>query len=181
MRLIPRTLKWRTILLTLLGLVAVGVSLWWTFRAEINAFVKRQQLLDKMRNCRHTFDNALGNGELREGMPVEEWVAAHPPKSRFRHDQYESLIYEGSARRDSLCVIAIDGVIVFAGTDTTQPEHTIVGSLSPTEVRAYDASVRRWRQNQIAGRAAVFGVVCAGSPERWDFPTPMTDDLRIDP
>ena len=156
MRLIPRTLKWRTILLTLLGLAAVGASVWWTFRAEISAFVKRQQTLDKLRHSPHALDRTVGSGELRAGMPVVEFVTTHPPKSRLRHDEYETLMFEGSHRLStgSLRVIAVDGVIVFAGTDTTEP---LVGKLSPDEAAAYGASIRRCARRLVLGPDYLFG------------------------
>lgn len=179
MRLWPHSLRWRTILLTLLGLIAVGVSVWWTFRADISAFVKRQQLLASMRKCRHPLDNALGDGELREGMSVEEWAAAHPPETCTRHDRLVTLRYEGTVRRDSLRVVAVDGVIVYAGTEPydPSPESTLVGSLSPDEAAAYRASILRWSARHTVGKALACGIASTGSRDRWAFPTPLLDDL----
>lgn len=178
MRLWPKSLKWRTILLTLLGLVAVGVSVWWTFRADIAVFVRQQKTLSVLRNSPHALDRAVGNGELRVGVSVDEWAAAHPPRSRCRHDEYDTLMYEGNHRYAPLRVIAVDGVIVFAGTDITDP---LVGVLSSDESAAYFNSLKRWSARRIAGLTAVSGVAGSGSLDRWSFPTPHIDDLRIAP
>lgn len=181
MRLWPKSLKWRTVLLSLLGLVGVVVSGWWTFRVQINAFVKQQKTLNALRHSPHALDRTVGSGELRVGASVEEFAAAHPPKSRLRHDEYETLRYEGNVRRNSLVVIAVDGVIVFAGTDYDGPAGELVGRFSADDAAAYRASIRRWSARHTVGKAAVCGIASTGSQNPWDFPTPPTDDLSEAP
>jgi hypothetical protein len=181
MRLLPRSLKWRTVLLTLLGLVAVGVSGWWTFRTQISAYVKQQQTLDKLRRSPHAIDRAVGSGELRVGMSVDEFAATHPPRDRLQHDEYDTLSYEGNHRRDSIRVIAVNGRIVFAGERVDEPAGVFVGGMSADECGAYIASIRRWSERYIVGRAALGGVAGCGSLDRWMFPTPPGEDLSESP
>ena len=77
-----------------------------------------------------------------------------------------------------LLSIAVDGVIVFAGTDTTEP---LVGKLSPDEAAAYGASIRRCARRLVLGKAVIGGIASTGCPSSWEFPIPPSDDLRIEP
>ncbi len=181
MRLLPRSLKWRAILLTLLGLVAVGGSVWWTFRADISAFVKRQQVLDDLRKSPLAIDQCIGGGQFHVGVSVEEWIAAHPPKSHIRHDEYDTLTYQLTVRRDSPRVIAVNGAIVFADTESGQPKNALAGNLSPDESAAYWRSFLRWQARQTVGQAAVCGIAHPASQNPWNFPAAAFDDLTEQP
>jgi hypothetical protein len=181
MPLVPRSLKWRTILLTLLGLIAVGVSGWWTFRADVTAYIKLQQTLAKFRDSTQPIDRAVGGGGIRAGMPVDEWADAFPPKYRFRHDEYQTLRYDASARREKMTVIAVDGKVVFAGTDENRLECSFAGRLSPDEVVAYRASILRWVSRYTVAKAMVGGIAFTGSQNPWDFPTPLTEEQTEQP
>jgi hypothetical protein len=181
MPLLPRSLKWRTILLILLGLIAVGVSAWWTFRADITAYIKLQQQLARFRDSTQPIDRAVGNGGIRVGMPVDEWVAAYPPKCRIRHDEYETLSYDANARRGRMTVIAVDGVIVFAGTNEDSVEGSFAGRLSADQVADYRASLLRWAARYTVANAVIGGVATTGSQNPWDFPTPLIEEPTEQP
>ena len=174
MRLLPRSLKWRTILLTLLGLIAIGGSVWYTFRADISQFVKQQRQLDRMRKSKSPVDQMIGRGELREGASVAELADAYPPADRIRHDEYETLKYDMKWVRVNLWVIAVDGRVVYAGSDPGS-EPGYVGQMSPNDYWRYQASLLRWERNLIAGMAAVNGVAAAGTLDPQHFP-PTDDD-----
>ncbi|MCU0704946.1 MAG: hypothetical protein MUF18_13295 [Fimbriiglobus sp.] len=170
------SLKWQTLLLTLLGVIAIVVSVWWTYRGQIRTFAQRQQTLAALRSSPHAIDRDLGVGRIRVGMTVDELVAAHPPKSRTRHDDYDTLIYDGNHRRDSLRVIAVDGVVVYAGGTSERPSEQFAGGLSRGEEAAYTASILRWSKRCLAARMGLVGVAASVGTNPSELPTAQTDE-----
>lgn len=109
MRLLPRSLKWRTRLLTLLGLAGViGTALyvWWR---PITGFVSQRVATVEFWNDPDPLTRGLARGEFREGSPVDELIAAHPPQHTIVYDRYTQLDYP-----NGVTVLARDGRLVYA-------------------------------------------------------------------
>lgn len=161
MRLWPKSLKWRTILLTLLGLggsatVAyllnrTAVDGWVTgVQKQIQAAEIRQDRLGISKNSPHAPIRDLGNGLFRRGSSADEWFAKHPPARRRQHDEYVAATYE----EGGLTVIARDGRLVFARSTLCE----YFGFASEADDEAYQESHARWLQEYFSARAAVVGV-----------------------
>lgn len=107
MRLFPKSLRWRVILLTLLGLTAIGVSVWATFGRAIEAAVRRQLVLLALRDDPHPVTRGLARGEIGPHTSIEELIAAHPPDDLRRSGRYVRATYR--SRRGVTHVVAVDG------------------------------------------------------------------------
>jgi hypothetical protein len=135
MRLWPRSLKWRTILLTLLGLVAVGGTAGYVWWRPIRGYVSNQMEIWKDRDSEHPVTRGLARGEIRAGSSVEELIATHPPKRVARHGRFVDVTYA-----DGPCLTAMDGKLVLAYLGWCSQSTVYFNHLSPAEEREWSDS-----------------------------------------
>src|SRR5262245_29097945 len=109
MPLLPRSLKWRTILLTLLGLAAVLGPVGYFYWRPMCGYVQNQLQIIHERDSAHPVARGLARGEIRAGMSVEELIVTHPPKRVTRHGRFVDVDYEHGPD-----LIAMDGKLVGA-------------------------------------------------------------------
>jgi hypothetical protein len=163
MPLLPRSLKWRTILLTLLGLFAVGVSAWWTFRVRVSAFVSQQFALARLRNGDDPVAREFARGRFAPDTPLDELLAEHPSPDVLRYDRYTLVMYEPGG----VAVLAVDGRVRKANT-RGPGWHSFFDTLTPAEQSANDLAFTRWQAagefEQQSALAAVAGPAAAGPP-----------------
>jgi hypothetical protein len=171
------SLKWRVRWLTLLGLGAILATVAYMYRADIAKFIKDQQHLAALRSSKEPVDRAVGTGELRPDESMAEWAAAHPPKYQFRHDQYETLWYEGNSRHDyGLRVVSAKSRVVYAGKGEVDSRYAIFNRLSDDDLADYHASFLQMLRGQIVGQAAVAGVASTGVSSPQDSPLPSAEE-----
>jgi hypothetical protein len=186
MPLLPRSLKWRAILLTLLvtasSLIVAyflnrsTVDGWW---GDVELWMKeqreRQERIDRLKESDHPYLRALARGEFGRGSSADEWLAKHPPTECIRHDNYVTMIYgEGHL----LCphVIARDGKLVHAHCGAFTFLTEFFTFRNEGEQTAWSDSFKRWAQDDNATHAAVIGVApLARGRDARDFPPPTGD------
>ena len=113
MRLLPKSLKWRVILLTLVGLTAIGVSVWVAFGRDIIDTLFHHGRISSLRNSPHPVTRGLARGEIGPHTPVEELMATHPPDKVFRSGRFVRISYYwGQPGRTH--VVAVDGRLLYA-------------------------------------------------------------------
>jgi len=135
MRLWPRSLKWRTILLTLLGLVAIGGTAGYVWWRPIGGYISNQIAIWKDRDDAHPVTRGLARGEIRAGMSVEELIATHPPKCVDRHGRFADVRYA-----DGPTLTAMDGKLVLAQLGWCSHSTIYFNTLSATEEKEWSDS-----------------------------------------
>lgn len=93
MRLVPKSLKWRAILLTLLGLVSVVVSVWFTFGRQIGWAVEDRWNVLRLRYDPHPVTRGLACGDIGPHTSVEEMIVAHPLDVLLRSGRFVRTSY----------------------------------------------------------------------------------------
>lgn len=159
MPLLPRSLKWRVRLLTLLGLAAVGGSVWSVFGRKISFSVENQWAIFGLRDDPHPVTRGLARGEIGPHTPIEELIAAHPPDELIRSGRFVTASYYSD--RGGTHVVAVDGRVaqarlcgsqyVYFFDHLTTDEFRAVGLMTLVNEPAWPESVR-------AGHRAVAGV-----------------------
>lgn len=184
MRLWPKSLKWRAILLTMLVTasslsVACVLNLstvaGWanTARHWVEDQHDRQKKIDQLKHSEHAFHRDLARGEFGRGSSAEEWFAKHPPSWCARHDNYITAFYETEERIDQV-VVAQDGKLVSAHISWTL--YDFFTFRTEADENDYVYSFRRWHQGYCATMPAVLGVAAVSERIYWtQFPQP-TDD-----
>ena len=122
MRLWPKSLKWQAVLLTLVGLLAVGVSGWFTFGQSIRYAIGNQVEIHSLRGDPHPVTRGLARDEIRAGMSVEELIATHTPDELFRSGQFVRAYY--LSERGGTYVVAVDGRVA-RGAFCALGQHTV--------------------------------------------------------
>ena len=152
MRLWPKSLKWRTILLTLLALVAVIGTVLYVWWRPITGFVSQRVATVEFWDDSDPLTRGLARGEIREGSQVDELIAAYPPQHTIVYDRYTQLHYQ-----NGVAVLARDGRLAHA---CYIPERaTFFDSL---DVGEYWAFACGWvKQTQTDDRLQ-------GEQDRWD-------------
>lgn len=183
MRLWPKSLKWRTILLTLLVTASSLVVAYFVNRSavdgwcdDVHGWMKeqrdRQERIHRLKSSDEPFLRDLARGEFGRGSSADEWLAKHPPTECIRHDNYVTMLY-GRGNFLSPQVIAQDGKLVHAhyGAFTFLTEFFTFRN--DAEETAWGDSFRKWDRDQNAARAAVIGVApLARGRDARDFPPP---------
>jgi len=184
MRLIPRTLKWRAILLTLLvtasGLtVACVLNLAtvdeWIFptRVWVTNQLERQQRIDRLKESEEPYLRDLARGEFGPGSSADEWFAKHPPTECMRHDNYITAFYVRNEYTIQV-VIAQDGKLVHAHCGPTHTEFFTFRTKA--DENDYVASYERWHKGYCAAMPAVLGVAAVSRRiHTSEFPQPTSD------
>jgi hypothetical protein len=184
MRLWPKSLKWRAILLTLLVTASnCGVTCLlnpsmvddWIFPARVwmRNQLERQERIDKLKESEHAFHRDLALGEFGRESSADKWLAKHPPTVCARHDNYITALYERN-EYTILVVNAQDGKLVHAHCG---PTHTDFFTFrTKADENAYSDSFKRWYQGYCATMPAVLGVAAVSKRiHASQFPQP-TDD-----
>lgn len=154
MRLWPKSLKWRTTLLTLLGLVAVGGTVGYVWWRPIGGCVSNQMQIWKDRDSAHPVTRGLARGEIRAGSSVDELIAAHPPKRVERHGRFMDLRYA-----DGPTVTAMDGKLILAQLGWCSHSTIYFNRLSLAEEKEWSASSSAEYDRQIEEKMLSHGSV----------------------
>lgn len=154
MRMWPRSLKWRTILLTLLGLVAIGVTagyMWWR---PIWEHLKWQREMATLRESPHPLTRKLARGEVRPGASIEELLEQYPPVKLWRFGRFTEAHYGNNPD-----LIAMDGRLVFARSGWGTSGTIVFNTMSPAEEREWSESWSEYYDRRSDGRKAAHGAV----------------------
>lgn len=172
MPFLPRSLKWRTILFTLVGLLSIGLSVWATWGRDIEFAIREQMAIHenqlRIRNLREDQDpvmRGLARGEIRAGDSVEELIAAHPPERVARHERYVELEYSFWLK-----VVAKDGQLVMAvlrGAGACSPSTVFFNHLTANDELAIEtwASNQRFAERQMCHQAVGGGMALLPPPD----------------
>ncbi len=180
MRLWPKSLKWRTILLTLLGLVAVGGTVGFVWWREIWDHFNWQKQMATLRESPHPLTRKLARGEVRAGDSINEVMASYPPERVWQIGRFTEAHYGNNPD-----LIAMDGRLVFARSGWGTPGTIIFKVMSPAEEREwsegwtayYDLQIEDWkcRHSALCGVAALLPRY---SPyDRLAHPPPYPEEL----
>jgi hypothetical protein len=158
MPLLPRSLKWRVRLLTLLGLAAVLGPLGYFYWRPVKGYVLNQLAIIRERDDPNPVTRGLARGEIRPGSSVDELEAAHPPKRAYQYGRFRELCYENGPT-----VTAMDGKLVCAVDGWCSHAILFFNTLTPAEEMEYSASVSSyWDERAEQSKAphrAVGGVM----------------------
>ncbi len=173
MRLLPRSLKWRAILLTLLGLAAViGTAgyVWWR---PIWLHTQSQVEIVCLREDPHPVTRGLARGEIGPQTDIEQMISAHRPDELLRSGQFVRASYytDRGADRGGTHVVAVNGRPACASF-CTGGQHTIFfDHLTREENRAFtDATPENepLRSDAVrAGHRAIAGVAGYRAASDW--------------
>jgi hypothetical protein len=170
MRLWPKSLKWRTILLTLLGLVAVGGTVVYVWGRPIKNHVREQLEIFGLRDDPHLVTRGLARGEIGPNTSIEELIACHPPDEVLRSGRFVRASY--FTDRGGTHVVAVNGRPARASFCALGQHTTIFDHLTREEDRTFtDATPENepHRSDAVrAGHRAVAGV--AGYQASCDYP-----------
>lgn len=185
MRLWPKSLKWRTILLTILVVASsCGVTCLlkpslvddWVFPARkwVEYQLERQERIDRLKESEHAFHRDLARGEFGRGSSADEWFAKHPPTECMRHDNYITAYYANVNMYIVQVVIAQDGKLIQAYCGPTHTEFFTFRTKA--DENDYADSFKRWHRGHCAAMPAVLGVAAVSDRiHTSQFPQP-TDD-----
>jgi hypothetical protein len=153
MRLWPKSLRGRTNLLTLLGLVAVVGTAGYVWWRPINGYVYHQLRIIRERDSAHPVARGLARGEIRAGSSVDDLIAAHPPKRVDRFGRFADVTYD-----DCLTLIAVDGKLVFARHGWCSHSTIFFNHFTPADSQEYEAcsvaeDARRMEDDRCPHRA----------------------------
>lgn len=154
MRLWPKSLKWRTILFTLVGLTAViGTAgyIWWR---PISRYVSNQLQIIHERDNAHPVTRGLARGEIRAGSSLDELIAAYPPKRVQRFGRFADVDY-----KDGPSLIAVDGNLVFARYGWCSHATIFFNHFSPALEQEYSSSSSAEYDRQIEEKMLSHGSV----------------------
>ncbi len=186
MRLWPRSLKWRTILLTLLVTASSLVVAYFVNRSAVDGWCddvqgwmkeqrERQERIDRLKSSDEPFLRDLARGEFGRGSSADEWLAKHPPTECIRHDNYVTMIY-GDGHLLSPHVIAEGGKLVHAHCGWFEIYTEFFTFRSEIAKNAWSESFKRWHQGYNATMPAVLGVAAVSQRfDARDFPPPTGD------
>lgn len=175
MRLIPRTLKWRAILLTLLGLVAVGGTVGYVWWQPIREYIHNQSAIARLREDPDPLTRALARGEVRAGTSVADLTTTYTPVDVIRSGRYTQFSYPNGLTilaKDGRLAYAIhwgEGAVFFDTMEAGEFSDFLRGYLQDqnTESRLSDAQ-RDWhRSDTDSSHSAVAGVAGYTSTANW--------------
>lgn len=155
MRLWPKSLKWRTILLTLLGLMGViGTAgyVWWR---PINRYVYNQLQIMHERDSADPVARGLARGEIRAGSSVDDLIAAHPPKRVDHFGRFTDVTYP-----NSLTVIAVDGKLTFAQYGWCSHSTIFFNHFTPADAQEYEACAAADHERRMEEARCQHSAVC---------------------
>lgn len=180
MRLWPKSLKWRAIVLTLIVTASsCGVTCLlnpsmvdeWVFTARVwmRNQLERQERIDRLKESEHASLRDLARGEFGRGSTADEWFAKHPPTWCVRHDNYITAYY---ARDEEIIleVIAQDGELIHAHIGYTY--YDFFTFRTKADQNAHADSLTRWVRFNNLTLPGVVGVAAA-VPRH--FPPPTGD------
>jgi hypothetical protein len=185
MRLWPKSLKWRAILLTLLVTASsCGVTCLlnpsmvddWVFPARkwVEHQVERQKEIDRLKESEHASLRDLAHGEFGRGSSADEWFAKHPPTQCFRHDNYITAHYLRDEFGIFLVVISRDSELIHAHIGYTY--YDFFTFRTKAEEKDYADSFERWHKGYCATMPAVLGVAAVSKRIHMSqFPQPVDD------
>lgn len=173
MPLLPRSLKWRVRLLTLLGLAAVLGPLGYVSWQPLQKYLREERERERDRNSNDPLTRAMGRGQIRAGTTTDELVAFQSPLQHWRHDQYETLNSGKEGDFGGIRVVAVEGRLVSAYVIGSFEGHVFFDTMSPEQDQDYKASRTRYfhernEQSKAPHRAVggVTGTVSCWSPYR---------------
>jgi len=141
MRLWPKSLKWRTILLTLFGLLSVLVSVGVFCGRDIYRAVRQHAGNFELRDDPDPIVRALARGEIHSGSDIEEVKAKYPPKHETRIAEFVQFEYPGpQGYQHGPHIIAVNGRLAFARQSEYRsycPSHEFFDTLTEQEAARY--------------------------------------------
>lgn len=108
MRLIPKSLKWRTLLLTAWALAVVFGTIWYFHGGDIKRYVNRHRENYRLRDHDDPVIRGLARGEIGPGASIDEFIATHKPKRVLRHGRFVEVGHQ------SVVLVAMDGKLISA-------------------------------------------------------------------
>jgi hypothetical protein len=108
MKLIPRSLKWRTILLTVWVLTSVFGTVWYFYGRDIEQHIARGIGNYRLRDSEDAVVRGFARGEFGPGSSVVELIEKHPPSHVKRWGRFTNVTYE------DVFVVAMNGKLLCA-------------------------------------------------------------------
>jgi hypothetical protein len=175
MRVWPKSLKGRTILLTLLGLMGViGTAgyVWWR---PIRGYVHNQLQIIRERDSDDPVVRGLARGEIRAGSSLDDLIAAHPPKRVERFGRFADVYFA-----NGVMVIAVDGKLVFAREGWCSHCTVFFNHFTPADSQEYESCSAANHDRQVEEWKNAHGAVggFAGCVEYW---APLRNLANPDP